>query len=609
MAWILTLALAAVPRPWTPVMVDGSMVQVWGRSHEIGAAGLPVKIVSNKAELLSGPVAFEIDEKLADVQASCRFAEGSPERVTWQSRGRMGDFDYVCDGLAEFDGMLRFDVALAPRGSVSLRRLSLSIPLHREQATLLQFYPPLYDFPKMTWFKPERPNSIARPAKWSCRFTPFVWLGNEDRGLQWFCESDEGWKSDRPESVIELVEAGEEVVLRIHFLDATTTLDRPFRVTFGLMAGPVKPGPTTFAPPNLRYSHWASYAMADPLPGSNPPTTRLDQLKSMGVKFAGMHEEWTDFEGMPRVTQPEKLRRLVEEAHRRDMGIVLYHSMLMPDIAPEFATMAEECRCEPAGAYYVHSREPKQLDYPVCYRSRWSGLFVEGIEQLFKEYHIDGLYLDGAASPIHCANARHGCGYVDANGQRRPTFTIFATREQMKRLRAVCDAQNRPTIIVAHMSAMVTLPTLSFADVLLTGEQYWKAAADFRPPLEFFRTECMGHPHGLPTHFIGYPPLNGPWAATMTGLHSVRAHGSQATWRCGSCTTDLTSSTRSGCRTGVRSGPPRLTDQKYWFPVSGAMVRCCWPSATRRPNRCRCVCSSTRSCLERWPGSRVCRTQ
>ncbi|MCX6376880.1 MAG: DUF6067 family protein, partial [Armatimonadetes bacterium] len=41
------------------------------------------------------------------------------------------------------------------------------------------------------------------------------------------------------------------------------------------------------------------------------------------------------------------------------------------------------------------------------------------------------------------------------------------------------------------------------------------------PPIEFFRTECMGHNHRIPTHFIGYPPLNGEYARTMIGLHNA----------------------------------------------------------------------------------------
>jgi len=312
------------------------------------------------------------------------------------------------------------------------------------------------------------------------------------------------------------------VVLRIHLLDPGGKIDRPFRLTFGLMAGPVRPNPATFAQGSFGYCHWAGYAMGDTIrAGTSPPVTELDYRRDLGARFLGLHEDWTDFEGMSRVTQPEKLKHLIEQTHARKMGLVLYHAMLLPDLAPEYADLAADCLCEPQSAYYVHAREPRQRDYPVCPRSRYSARFTAGIESLFKEYGIDGVYLDGAASPTYCANGKHGCGYVGADGQRRPTFTIFAAREQMKRLARICQAQSKPTLIVAHMSGLITLPTLSFADLLLTGEQYWKAPATFRPPLEFFRAESMGHPHGLPTDFIGYPPLDGPWAPTMTALHNA----------------------------------------------------------------------------------------
>jgi len=237
------------------------------------------------------------------------------------------------------------------------------------------------------------------------------------------------------------------------------------------------------------------------------------------VKFVGMHEDWTDYQGMPRVTEPEKLRKLVADVHQRDIGLVLYHSMAIPDIAPEYPGMAADCISEPTSSFYVHQREPKQSDYPACFGGPWSRYFTDAVAKLVREYDIDGLYLDGAAVPFWCTNARHGCGYVGADGTRRPTYPIFAAREQMKRLREICDSKGKPALIVAHMSCSVTLPTLSFADVLLTGEQYWKKPDDFRPTLEFYRTEGMGHPYGIPTHFIGYPPLGGEYARTMTALH------------------------------------------------------------------------------------------
>ncbi len=508
---------AAVPSPWTPIRLEDRRIATWGRQHVIGPAGLPTSIRSAEQELLAGPVDFLFGPAGEPARTECRFDPPAPVQATWSAGGTWAGLEYRCRGLAEFDGMLRFDVAFTPRGRVSLDRLHLVIPFRRSEATLLHFFPPLYDFPQITWFKPERPNSIARPRRWACRFTPFVWLGNEWRGLQWFCESDEGWRPADPEAALEITEQGEEVRLTVRLLDGPAVLDRPLEFTFGLMAGPVKPRPATFRQGTFGYLHWAGYAMAGTQPEGGSP--ELDRRQAMGARFLGMHEEWTDYQGMSRVTQPERLRRLVQEVHRRGMGLVLYHYMCIPDIAPEFAQLADECLCEPRSAFYVHSREPAQRAYIACHRSRWSGLFTDGIAGLFADYGIDGVYLDGAAGPFWCTNARHGCGYTAADGSRRPTFPIFAVREQMRRIRAICDAAGRPTLIVAHMASMITLPTLSLADQLLTGEQYWKAPPDFRPPLEFFRVECMGHPHGIPTDFIGYPPLGGDYARTMIGLH------------------------------------------------------------------------------------------
>lgn len=520
----------SVPSPWTPLSVEGESVTVWGRRYRIGSSGLPSSIIALGDEMLAEPIAFDLGDASSPVFKPCQMHSISQTSVRWESEGTWENLIYRCKGLAEFDGMLRFDVEFAPEGEATLERLWLKVPVRRESASLLHYYFPPYDFPQMTWFfQKDIHNSLARPSSWQSCFTPFVWLGSEKRGLQWFCESDEHWAPADSEKAIEIMEEGEKVFLIIHLIDESKTLDKPFRVTFGLMAGPVKPNPLTYQQSHFGYSHWCTYDVADK-PSQQPPLSQLDYLKSNGVKFVGMHEDWTDYQGMPRVSEPEKLRLLVEHVHQRDMGLVLYHSMAIPDIAPEYPSMAPDCICEPITSVYVHQREPQQKDYPACFRSAWSQLFTEGVEQLFREYGIDGLYLDGATTPYWCANQRHGCGYVNSDGQTRPTYPIFAAREQMKKLRQICDAQNKPTLIVAHTSCSITLPTLSFADVLLTGEQYWKKADDFRPTLEFFRTECMGHPHGIPTHFIGYPPLGGEYARTMTALHHAPSPWSPGCW-------------------------------------------------------------------------------
>ena len=515
-----------MPSPWAawqPIQVRGRDAGIWARTYRLSEIGLPSRIVSAHADLLAAPVNLDIvidGRPVGWSKSSGHWTQAGPTCARYVFQATSPDLLMKIDGLIEPDGMWRFDLALTPLRPIGLDRLRLVIPINSKHANLMHSYPLPRNWPNVTFFDRAFQNSGARPRKWDSPFTPFVWIGDEERGLEWFCESDETWRPESPKSALTVRESDGAVEFTAHVIERPMELTEQYRLTFGLQVGPVKPKPPQLVQGDVGYSHWGAYGMESSIRAGHG-VTQLEYVKSLGMKYVGMHEDWTDFEGMPRVTQPEKLRSLVDAVHRQNMGLALYHSMALPDIAPEFAKLADDCLCEPRTANYVHSRLPEQRDYPVCHRSAYPALWLKGIEELFRDYGIDGLYLDGASCPIPCANARHGCGYTDADGQRHPTYAIFAARETMKRLRTICESQDKPTLIVAHMSAMITLPSLSFADVLLTGEQYWKSPEDYRPPIEFFRTECMGRNHGLPTHFIGYPPLNGEYARTMIGLHNA----------------------------------------------------------------------------------------
>lgn len=503
-------------KAWEPVTVRGREARVWGRVYRLSDIGLPSHVVSAGREMLSGPARLEVEtdgKAVRWARISGHWTRVGPTGARYAYRADCPGLTLKVSGLIEPDGMWRLDAELIPDRPMSMGRLRLVIPLRPRHAELMHWYPLPRNWPNVTFFDRAFQNSGARPPEWESPFTPFVWLGDEERGLQWFCETDEQWAPASAGSALSVGEADGAVAFTAHIVERPVPLSSPRRLTFGLQAGPVKPKSPLVAAGDVGYSHWATYKDTD--------AARLEYLKGIGAKFVGTHEDWTDYEGMPRVSHPEQLRRLADDVRRAGMGLVLYHSLALPDIAPEFADMADDWLCEPRTANYVHSRQPEQRDYPVCHRSSYPALWADGIEGLFKEYGISGLYLDGAACPIPCANSRHGCGYEDSSSSSRPTYPIFAARETMKRLRTICESQTGPALIVAHMSGMITLPSLSFADVLLTGEQYWKSPDDYRPPLEFFRTECMGHNHGIPTHFIGYPPLDGEYARTMIGLHNA----------------------------------------------------------------------------------------
>ncbi len=68
----------------------------------------------------------------------------------------------------------------------------------------------------------------------------YGWLGDDQRGLCWFCESNRGWNAPG-NGEIELLPGKDARLLRINFIRQPVTLGEPRKFTFGLMPTPVKP--------------------------------------------------------------------------------------------------------------------------------------------------------------------------------------------------------------------------------------------------------------------------------------------------------------------------------------------------------------------------------
>ena len=79
-------ASAAVPRPWTPVKVDGETVSVWGRDYAFASNALPVSVKTQGRELLAGPMrivcADEKGNEIAWAKAGSWVQEADEESAT-----------------------------------------------------------------------------------------------------------------------------------------------------------------------------------------------------------------------------------------------------------------------------------------------------------------------------------------------------------------------------------------------------------------------------------------------------------------------------------------------------------------------------------------------
>lgn len=500
--------------PWTPVEVSGGKVSVWGRTYEFAGLPLPAAVGTGGTGLLAGPVTLRGaagGKELAWTAGPCRTLEARPGAVRLACQAESETLR--CEGIAtvEYDGMVRCDLTLAPRaGKATIERLALEIALSPEHAKYLHFWPGRWG----SVF-----NSAALPKDgFRGDFRPFVWLGDEDRGLGWFCESDRNFFHAAGEKPVEIVRADKSVILRVHLVTKAQTIEGPLEYTFGFQATPVKPlAPDAW---DYRIVHMGRYGMDD---------AALDRLVQAGVRTMCFHEQWTDIQAYPATTHGEQLKKLAAACRKRNLRLLLYLGYEMSTIAPEWADHHEECLVDPrAGGYKrTYQPEPDQTAYIVCYRSAWQDFIAAHLEKLLAEYDLGGVYLDGTSEPWGCRNARHGCGYRRPDGSLGTTYPVYDTRSMMKRIYTLVRKHDPEGQVNVHQSTCMVIPTLSFATSYWDGEQLQslkrQSTAGDVLPLDAFRCEFMGRNWGVPAELLHYAsgPLRRSESMALALLHDV----------------------------------------------------------------------------------------
>ncbi|MEA3401599.1 MAG: DUF6067 family protein [Armatimonadota bacterium] len=245
----------ALPEAWTPVRASADAVSCWGREHRFGDQPLLSELTTAGRQVLAEPM------RLVSVvggrhqvwrDVNLQWTDRSDTAATGAITARSDLAALRLDVRCEFDGMMRFDLSLTPQAGEALQEVVLEIPLRAEHARYLHLA-------NASW---GGSVSTALPEEgWEHGFMPFVWLGDEERGVQWFAESDEGWRPRDPSAVITVDRREGVATLRVHMVEEPLETGREFRTTFGLQATPVKP----LDPDHRRWhiTHGAFYGMQD----------------------------------------------------------------------------------------------------------------------------------------------------------------------------------------------------------------------------------------------------------------------------------------------------------------------------------------------------------
>ncbi len=227
--------------PFKPLRYSGRAILPWGRRYEFGVLPFPSRVVSRGEDLLAGPIRLiaVVNGRQQKWQGGGPiFTRRTASRCEFTVRAEGQDVSVRARLWCEYDGCLRCDWEIVPkRRKLRLELLRFEMPYRPEHARLLYHYPG-------RWRSAFNAGSLP-PDGLVTHFRPYVWLGDEWRGLAWFCPSDRGFEPADRGRVTEIVPGREQTVLRINMIERPRPLEEPLSFTFGFEATPIRPNPET----------------------------------------------------------------------------------------------------------------------------------------------------------------------------------------------------------------------------------------------------------------------------------------------------------------------------------------------------------------------------
>ncbi len=412
--------------PWTPVEAAGTRIRCWDRAYDFGDRPLPVSITSGRRELLAGPMKLR-----ARVGTAMR--EWEPATLRWLESTETHAVATISteSSLAEarvrtscdYDGLLRFDVKIDPRGSQPLTQVQLEIPVTREFATHAQ----------VADGTAEGLLATATPAGgWTRGFAPMVWLTGRDRGLAWLCSSDAAWLLDDPSTAIRIELGRERATLMLTMLDTELEPGQPFEASFALQATPARPL-------SEDRREWRTATLRElPLIDGACDAAALSALAGQNVRTVVLDDE--RFRARPEglgEAADATLAEFANACHEAGLRLML---VLDDDLTrdPIWEAFRDEVVADAAA-------DP--ADARPCPDGPWAGYAVEAAAYAMAHYALDGIHLRGGTGGPGC----------DALG----------ARALMMRLRTVVRDANPDGLLTVELPEGAPTPVAAFADALV----------------------------------------------------------------------------------------------------------------------------------------------
>ena len=476
--------------PFTPLVVDGKTVAAVLRQHTLADNGLWSGIVADGEELLAGPMRLEVVQngKRQAVEGQSRIVSAKPNTVITEAQWKGGALGGVTRGELDYDGCMKVTLELTQTGDVPIDSLDLVIPLKDKLAPLMQACGdglrinyggavPAGTGEVWSSIKASRSDLIGT-------FLPYLWVGEEGRGLTWFAANDKDWVVDTTDKTAGLVleRDGQTLNLRIRLIQKPSVLKRTHTITFGLMATPAKPMPTD----------WRRAGLFN---GGIDNTTFLGMCMYWGGQLYSVFPADRDFTVVRKIAEankdgqrddaffddyiknhPDVANEVRWSGNLRNAKAIVPYTNLRGAITytPEWRVYQDEWR---RGNFSWRLTDPDKTSGHIDFSVIPTPSRIDFLLYYYREFlraGMDGIYWDNICIYAN-ANRVTGNGYVREDGLFQPEADIWLLREVTKRTAVLAYQLGKTNVNMPHMTNASLVPVFSWTGFYLGWE--WKYGA------------------------------------------------------------------------------------------------------------------------------------
>ncbi len=458
----------SVPPPWTPVRADGKVFHVLGREYRFGSGPFPEQIVSRGSALFLHPPELLIDGRKVN-WSDFRIGRNHEDFIELSGKGSDNFFSFAWKGELWFDGMYKVDWDMTPLHAgteVSSMNFSCALPSEFGKYVFRQ----AYDQQLNEW-KNDRIEKYFNPI--SNREDSLIWLSGTEKGFAWTCASNANWVNSVHEKNIILTRKNGVVDMTARMISKPSIVKKRLWYTFVFQGTPSRT-----PMPGWRKTNYGGYGV---------PTMQNLQMGGGGdATFADLNrpDTWIT----PSDHKPRSLERYREYAadklsgkkassskNRRIpiRGICYTMPMHIGTNDQEFDYFFHEWVTLPTCVWSYKTNGAPQTIFACCGQTGITDFTLYHLEKLFQlNPALGGIYNDCSHS-LGCENTRHGCGGIDAFGQKYSTTTMLGQREYMMREFKIIRRYGKT--LINHVPAANFIPFIyDFSDAIWPGEEFYR---------------------------------------------------------------------------------------------------------------------------------------